>query len=191
MIYTGSSANHWLDRLSVNLELYKPEHNTDDALRAMRWYARSQYTTHLIQNLAQEISGEINPMNKTSQMLAVLHWVMLNLEYVRDEHEANRLFGTVGDLEMIKSPKAVLETGRYDCDCGSTLISSLFLAMGIKTRFVAVGFEPYEVTGPDGYDHVFCEGMNEYGEWVIIDPVSHPNEEKMVLDIKQVKKYDV
>ena len=175
----------------MNLELYRPEHNTDDALRAMRWYARSQYTTPIIQDLAQEISGDIHPGDKTSQMLAVLHWVKANLEYVKDEQEANRLFGTVGDLEMIKSPRAVLESGRYDCDCGATLIASLFLAMGIRTRFVAVGFDPWEVTGPDGYDHVYCQGMNEAGQWVIVDPVAHPNEQRMVLDIKQVKIYDV
>lgn len=124
-------------------------------------------------------------------MIAILNWVLVNLEYVMDEKEANRIFGTVGDLEMVKSPRAVLESGRYDCDCGATLIASLLLSLGIPARFVAVGFDPYEETGPDGYDHVYVQGLNEYGQWVIVDPVAHPNESKMVLDIKQVKIYDV
>lgn len=175
----------------MNLELYKPEHNTDDSLRAMREYARSQYTTRIIQDLASNIVCGINPNDKTSQMLAILHWILTNLEYVKDEQESNRLFGTVGDLELIKSPKAVLESRRYDCDCIATLIAALLLAIGIKARFVAVGFEPYEVTGPDGYDHVYCQGMNESGQWVIIDPVAYPNEQRMTLDTKQVKIYDV
>jgi hypothetical protein len=154
-------------------------------------YAREQYTSPLIQNLAYEIAGNINPKDKTSQMVAILNWILANLEYVKDEQEANRIFGTIGDLEMIKSPKAVLESGKYDCDCGATLIASILLALGIRSRFVAVGFDPYEVTGPDGYDHVFVQGLNENNQWVIIDPVAYPNENRMVLDIKQAKIYDV
>ena len=176
----------------MNLERYFPNHTTDQAVAAMKHYAVSQYTDPKIQKLAQDITIGINPNDQVSQMLAILHWIMVELKYVSDEEESNRLFGTNGDLEMVKSPKAVLESGRYDCDCGSTLIAALLMSLGIRARFVTVGFASYEETGPDGFEHVYAQGWDEKSrQWIIVDPVSYPNEQQMSLDTKQVKFYDI
>lgn len=176
----------------MNIEGYLAEHTTDDAVGAMIHYACREYTIPRVRNLAEDIVCEINPNDQKSQMMAILHWTMKNLKYVTDENEASRLFGTTGDLEMVKSPVAVLDSGRYDCDCIATLISALLMSLGIKVRFVVVGFDPVEVTGPEGYEHVYAIGLDEQsGKWLIIDPVSSPNENQMVLDTKQSKFYDL
>jgi len=176
----------------LKIEGYLAEHTTDDAVAAMIHYVIREYTIPRVRNLAEDIVHGINPNDQKSQMMAILHWTMKNLKYVTDEKEAARLFGTSGDLEMVKSPTGVLDSGRYDCDCVATLIGALLMSLGVKVRFVVVGFDPVEVTGPEGYEHVYAIGLEEQsGKWLIIDPVSSPNENQMVLDTKQSKFYDL
>ena len=176
----------------MRIEGYLSEHTTDDALQAMAHYAKREYTHPKIKGLAHDLVIGINPNDQRSQMIAILNWVKKNLKYVTDEHEAQRLFGTSGDLEMIKSPTAVLRSGRYDCDCVSTLIAAMMLSLGIKVRFVVVGFHEVELTGPDGFEHVYVQGFDEQSsKWLIIDPVSHPSERQMILDTRQSKIYDI
>lgn len=176
----------------MRIEGYLAEHTTDDALRAMSHYARREYLHPKVKGLAEEVTDGINPNDQRSQMMAVLHWVSKNLKYVTDEREAARLFGTTGDLEMVKSPTAVLDSGRYDCDCVSTLIAAMLMSLGIRARFVVVGFTEVELTGPDGFEHVYAQGYDERsGKWLILDPVSHPSERQMLLDTRQARIYDI
>lgn len=176
----------------MKIEGYMPEHTTDDAVAVVIHYAKKDYTNPRIQHLASAITNGIHPADQRSQMIAILNWVKANLKYVFDEDEAARLFGTSGDIEMVKSPIAVLDSGRYDCDCISTLISALLMALGIRPRLVVVGFHAAELTGPDGFEHIYVQGWDENEKkWFIIDPVSHPSEKQMVLDTKQSKFYDL
>lgn len=174
------------------LEKYYPEHNTDDTIRAMIHYATKYYVDKRIQSLAEYLISEIHPSDKTSQMIAILNWIKSNMIYVNDGDEANRMFGTKGDLEMVKSPISTLETKRYDCDCIATFIASLLMALGIKVRLITVAFSPEELTGPDGFEHVYAVGYDDSkGKWIIIDPVSNPNERSMIKDTMQHRVYDV
>jgi transglutaminase-like putative cysteine protease len=176
----------------LKIEGYLPTHTTDDALQAMIYYTRREYLHPQVQELAQDIVAGIHPSDQTSQMIAIIHWIKNNIKYVKDEVEAARLFGTSGDLEMVKSPSAVLRSGRYDCDCIATLIAAMLISIGIKARFIVVGFAPQEVTGPDGFEHVYAQGYDEAtGTWMILDPVSHPMERQMILDTKQARIYDL
>jgi len=179
------------------LEGYWPNHTTKDSVNIMIHYAKQDSSNQRIRNLSDRIVSGIHPLDKKSQMMAILNWILANLEYVYDENEAKRLFGTTGDIELVKSPIGVLDSKRYDCDCIATLIVSMFIYLGIQSRIITVGFSPVEVTGPDneqtsGMEHVYVVGYDEQSKkWIIVDPVSHPNEKQMILDIKQYQVYDI
>jgi len=176
----------------MKLERYLPEHTTDDTIVVMRYYALKDRSDPIIQDLAHQITSDIHPSDKKSQMMAIMNWILVNMIYIHDEDEGRRLFGTDGDVELVKSPTATLESGRYDCDCIATFIASLMLALGIKPKFIVVGFSPDYMTGPDGYEHVYVTGFDDNsGRWIIIDPVSNPDEKQMILDTKQHKVYDI
>ena len=176
----------------MKIEGYIEDHTTDDTLRAMIGYARTGKLDPKIMDLAERITAGIPPEDHRSQMIAVLNWIQANMTFVEDSQEAARLFGTTGDVEMVKGPTSVLETRRYDCDCIATFIAALIMSLGIPARFVVVGFSPYEMTGPEGLEHVYAQGHdNATGKWMVIDPVAWPNERQMVLDTRQVKIYSI
>lgn len=173
-------------------------YTTDDVLALMRTYAIKDSSSPEIRTLAGDITQGLHPEDSASIMLAVRNWILVNLSFIKDPDEAIRLFGDVshhmehGELEMVKSPVVVLETKRYDCDCISSLIASVLINFGIPCRFVAVSFHPESMTGPDGYSHVFCQGLDRDGLWFTIDPVSHPHEKRMLeRDTKQWKIFEV
>lgn len=186
--------------MDVVLEGYLPagSYSTHDTLAIMAQYAVGDSVNPKIQNLADKITKGIHPADQLSQMLAVRNWILANLLYVTDASEAKRLFRIPdsemehGELEAVKSPEATLKTKRYDCDCGASLIASVLLALGIPVRFMAVSFHPEQVTGPDGFSHVFAQGFDgSTGQWVILDPVSYPNEKQMLREIKQTTVFSV
>jgi len=176
-----------------NLEGIVPEgeYTTDDVLNIMQGYAVKDHASEEIQNLAMDITSGINPSDPNSMMLAVRNWILANMTFILDHDEARRMFNIDHpDLEMVKAPVQTLESRRYDCDCVATLIASMLMALGIPTRFVVVSYQPIEVTGPDGYSHVFAQG-HDGRDWVTIDPVSYPNEMQMMKDSKQFKIHEV
>jgi hypothetical protein len=169
--------------MQVDLDL--PEHTTDQAIEGMIHYATKESSEPHVQGLADQITVGIHPGDKRSQMFAILNWVRNNLTYVKDQEESRRLGFGGEDLELIKSPVAVLQTRRYDCDCIATLIASVMLALGIQPQFVVIGFG-------NGPEHVYARGLDDLsGQFVIVDPVSHPHEDQMVLDTQEFQVYDV
>jgi hypothetical protein len=176
----------------MELEGYQADHTTEQAVMAMIKYARDQYKVPEVQAAVEEVTRGIHPSDRRSLMIATMNWILAKMKYVFDQDESRRLFGTTGDVELVKSPRAVLESKRYDCDCISTLISAIFLALGIPTRIVTVSFHDMQQVGPDGYEHVFVQGFDDVtNSWFVIDPVSHPNEDKMIRSVKFSRIYDV
>lgn len=174
----------------MEIERILPEHTNDDTVRAIIEYGKRFSADTAIVTLCGDICGKLD--DDKSKMVAIVHWVKRNLSYVEDKDEAKRLTGYDGEAEVVKSPPAILESGTYDCDCICTLILSMMINLGIKARIALVGFHDPEQTGPDGYEHVYVQGLDSTtGEWVIIDPVSFPNESKMLLDTRQVQLYDI
>jgi len=161
------------------------KYTTKDVLRVMSSYAHQDF--QYLRRLAESIVANIHPQDTLSQAIAIRNWILNNLIYVRDHNEAKRLFNLQKpDLELVKSPRAVLESKRYDCDCIAAFIAAIGLALGIKSRFMAVAFHDRKITGPDGYSHVFAQFYDPSGNiWITIDPVSYPNEDQMMNDIRQ------
>jgi len=177
----------------MKIEGYIPNRSTyAQVIEVMTRYARKDSTSDKIVDLANRISSLVHPSDNKSKMIATLNWIKTNLSYTYDHLEAMRLFGMdPEDIELVKSPLAVLESGRYDCDCIATFIASIFLYLGVQVRFVIVGFDDSAPeTEYEGYSHVYAQGFDESsGTWVVVDPVSHPDEKCMILDTKRVRVY--
>jgi len=163
------------------------QYTTHDVLQVMKQYAQQDSTSDVVKQVAFVISGGVHPTDILSIAVSTRNWILTNMVYVKDHVEANRLFGfQEPDLEMVKSPKVVLESRRYDCDCAATLIASIMLALGIPVRFMAVAFHDHQITGPDAYSHVFAQVYDSLrGVWITIDPVSYPEESEMLNKVKQ------
>jgi transglutaminase-like putative cysteine protease len=56
------------------------------------------------------------------------------------------------DLELVRTPRAILEMGVGDCDDKSILLSSLLRCIGRPARFVAIC-----LSKNDGFSHVYVE----------------------------------
>lgn len=171
----------------LSIEGYLPagSYTTSDTLDVMLNYARKD--SQAIADLAMDIVAHVD--DTRSSIIAIRNWILSNLRFVKDSQESKRLFGINaeqmegGDLEMVKSPLAVIESGTYDCDCCATLAGSMFLALGIPARLMAVSFieaSPEE----DTYSHVFVQAFDGE-EWITVDPVSYPHERTMMMrDVK-------
>lgn len=176
----------------MKLEKYFSHHTVDDAINAMIYYAKMYKDSPEIKNAIEIILPGVNLQDYPTIFATIRNYIKNTMQYVPDGDEA-RLFGFDGsDLELVKSPKAILESGRYDCDCASTLIASILLSLCIPVRFVIISTLPFSETGPGGWTHVYTEGYDSNEKkWVVIDPVSHPDEKQMILDTKQHKIYNI
>lgn len=182
--------------MAVEITGYLPKgsYTTQDVLAIMANFARNEHNDPRIQNIVFRVTRDV--VDDRSRMLAIRNWILSNLIYVKDPPEAKRLFNVGqehyehGELEMIKTPTATLETKRYDCDCVATLIAAMLMSIGIQSRFLAVKF--HDRKDDDEFSHVFAQGYDsQSGSWVTIDPVSYPHEKQMLLDTKLAKSYDV
>lgn len=169
-------------------------YSTQDVMAIMADFARNGHTDPKIQNIVFRMTRDL--VDDTSRMLAIRNWILANLTYSKDPPEAKRLFNLSGEhfehgeLEMVKTPSATLETRRYDCDCVATLIAAMLLALGIQARFLAVKF--HNNANDDEFSHVFTQGYDSRtGTWITIDPVSYPHEKQMLLDSRSAKAFPV
>jgi len=69
--------------------------------------------------------------------------------YVRD---AIRYTNDPVDMELLRTPRAIIEDGVGDCDDKSTLLAALLRAIGRPSRFVAIA-----MNGSDQYSHVLVQ----------------------------------
>jgi transglutaminase-like putative cysteine protease len=173
----------------VDRENFTQDQATESAIDAMRTYARKDVAE--VGAIAIPLTREL--ADSKSKMIALRNFVLSNLQYVYDETEAKSRYNVSHPegVELVKSPLAVLESGTYDCDCIATLLASMLMSLGITCRFAVVGFYSEAVAGPGAFEHVFVQGCCEDGEWFTVDPVSYPDERKMLDDTRQYKYYEI
>jgi transglutaminase-like putative cysteine protease len=87
--------------------------------------------------------------------------VRKNIRYTRD----------IFRVELLHTPRRMLELRAGDCDDMSILLGSMLISTGHPVRLVLVGFRPDK---PHMYSHIYPE-VNVRGRWIPIDAtVSHP-----------------
>ena len=140
---------------------------TRATLAQMASWVRLYRVEPQIRAFAEQIIANVPSKDEYAEINAIFEWVRDNVRYTQD----------VRDVEMLKSPDALISERFGDCDDMSTLVSTLLETVGYTTRLVAVGY-----TQPGVYEHVYAEVILN-GAWVSLEttePVSlgffQPNE---------------
>lgn len=155
-----------------------------DTLNVM--IAKAKLARKSLRPLAEKIVAKVEGGDYNSEIFAIYAWVDQNIRYVKDPH----------DVELVKDPRRLLETGQGDCDDIACLLASLCMAVGHECRFVVVGFQPNVPS------HVVCQcavrGVVSHGggstgakDWVTLDPVANLSTAEMHTRIQYVKIYGI
>lgn len=96
----------------------------------------------IIRNTAEKIIERVPAKNWYLEIQAVQEWVKANIRYTQD----------VADIEMLKTPVALLESPFGDCDDMTLLTGTLLQSIGHPVRYVAVS-----TVDPLNYEHVYLE----------------------------------
>ena len=100
------------------------------------------------------LSG-IRPKDRWGEVNALFDWVKNNIRYTRD----------IFRVELLHSPRRMLELRAGDCDDMTMLLGAMLIATGHPVRLVLVGFRHRK---PHMYSHIYPE-VNVQGRWVPID----------------------
>jgi transglutaminase-like putative cysteine protease len=162
----------------------KKNPSLDDTLIAMR--AKAVEARKTLRPLAEQICAKIESGSYNDEINALYCWVCQNVKYRQDIH----------NVEYLRAPQRLIESGQGDCDDMACLLASLCMALGHECRFVVVGFEPNVPS------HVICQvairgraqqGGGGAGEklWVTLDPVADENTAQMHGRVKYAKVFTI
>jgi len=139
--------------------------NTTDTIRRMMQLAsgtRGEMSLKLRMTV-EGIIRHVKQRDKLSQMAAIYDWFNDRFRYVNDPVE----------VELVKDPERILEeiethgVAVGDCDDASTFLYAAVRSVGIVSEFVRSRFS---ANGP--LSHVYAAGKDQYGQWVVLDPVA-------------------
>ena len=125
----------------------------------MRRLVRNSLVSTKVRNIAVEIVQAAAPRDKYAHAKLIRSWVSNHMRFVPDPDQ----------VEMVHSPEELLDqiSQRYytngDCDDVAVLTAALAKVVGLRARFVVVGFEPR-----GGFAHVFTIVETPQG-WVDMD----------------------
>jgi len=136
--------------------------------------------------LAEKIVAGIESGSYNDEISAIYRWVGQNIKYRQD----------IKDVEYVRAPMRLLESGQGDCDDVACLLASLCMALGHECRFIVVGFEDANPS------HVFCQvairgastdggGSRGVKDWVTLDPVADENTAQMHSRVRFAKTYRI
>ena len=127
-------------------------------LRRMSDIAR-EYSKHpTVIRLARAIVHSCPVKDFACEARALFEWVRDNIRWTRD----------VYGVETLATPVRTLEMKAGDCDDLSTLLASLYLAVGFPVRYVVIANLPQH---PQSFSHVFVQvDITGEGDWVSADP---------------------
>lgn len=111
----------------------------------------------IIRRLAEQIISPVPAKSWYNEIQAIQQWVRRHIRYTED----------VADVEMLKTPVALLETPFGDCDDMSLLAGTLLSSIGKAVRYVAVS-----TNDPYNYEHVYVEvkiGPRNDARWIGVE----------------------
>jgi len=116
--------------------------------------------------LAQNICKKVTSGDYASEILALNYWVCQNIRYIADPT----------NMELVKDPERLVQTGSGDCDDIATLCAAFLMAVGRQAAFMLVAFR-----GAPMPSHVFAVVRTPNG-WVPLDPVANRVTSQMMKD---------
>jgi hypothetical protein len=152
----------------------------------MRDIAHSSAVHPLIQGFAMEIASAYP---REHWPMAVWGRIRDTVQFREDAEQLNT-FGWDPSDELLITPERLLTAPNPigDCDDFSLLVASIFIALGIPVRYVAIAADP---TQPDMFTHVYVE-IRVNNAWVAFD-ASHgdyigwasPGYRRTVMNVKK------
>jgi transglutaminase-like putative cysteine protease len=111
-------------------------------LKQMARLAREGAKDPGVIQVASQLVRELPQYDRVGEIRALHGFVRDSIRYTNDPI----------DLELVRTPQAILEMGVGDCDDKSVLLASLLRCIGRPSRYVAI-----ELRGLAGFSHVFVE----------------------------------
>jgi transglutaminase-like putative cysteine protease len=93
--------------------------------------------------------------DRFGEVCSLFDWVRRNVRYTRD----------IFRVELLHTPRRMLELRAGDCDDMTILLGSMLLSTGHPVRLVLVGFRPHR---PHLYSHIYPEVLVR-GRWIALD----------------------
>ena len=98
---------------------------------------------------------EVRPKDYLGEIKALFEWVQRHVRYTRDPFR----------LEVLHSPRRMLQLRAGDCDDMAILLGALIEAVGHSVRLVLTGSDPLE---RDRFTHIYIEALYR-GRWIPLD----------------------
>jgi|SRR6478609_4198055 len=99
---------------------------------------------------------------RRAEVEALFRWVQKNIRYTRD----------IFRVELLHTPRRMLELRAGDCDDMTILLGSMLLSTGHPVRLALTGFR---ADRPHHYSHIFPEAQVA-GRWIPLDAtMPHPS----------------
>jgi hypothetical protein len=116
---------------------------TEKTLSEMKKFVFNFQHNPSIVKVARSIIASCPNKDYYCEAETIFRWVKSNIHYVRDPN----------NCEWVQSPLVSLQQGFCDCDCGATLLDSLYGAIGLATGFEAI---KADASHPDEFSHVYA-----------------------------------
>jgi transglutaminase-like putative cysteine protease len=101
----------------------------------------------------------VPPKDRRGEVSALFRWVRKNIRYTRDIYR----------VELLHTPRRMLELRAGDCDDMTILLGAMLLATGYPVRLALTGFRPHK---PHAYSHIYLQAQ-VCGKWVALDATMH------------------
>jgi hypothetical protein len=101
------------------------------------------------------IENHVPPKDYFGEIQTLFEWVKQNVRYTRDIHR----------VELLHSPRRMLELRAGDCDDMTILLASMLKSVGHPVRLVLVGFNPRKKTL---FTHIYLEAFCK-DWWIPLD----------------------
>lgn len=96
-----------------------------------------------------------------AEIKSLFEWVQSHVRYTRDTYR----------VELLHSPRRMLELRAGDCDDMTILLGALLESVGHPVRLVITGSDPAR---PDQFSHIYLE-VGHRGRWIALDAtMPHP-----------------
>src|SRR4051812_44129687 len=98
----------------------------------------------------------VPPKDQWGEVCSLFRWVRKHIRYTHDIYR----------VELLHTPRRMLELRAGDCDDMTILLGSMLVATGHPVRLVLAGFRRNR---PHSYSHIYLE-VRLGSEWIALDP---------------------
>lgn len=147
---------------STTLPLPLGDLGTALTLLTMRGMVGIEYLLPIVRLTAADIVAGLDGKDGREQALAIREWLDVHVEFLRDPENVEMLHGPAWQIKQILRGPGIVQV---DCDDVAMLGAALGKAIGLRARFVVVGFAPNKP-----FRHVWSELSPRGNEaWIDMD----------------------